>query len=106
VQSIEVAGDAYQVGRGLGDAAARAIRETVVHLARFRALARDWSGSDRLKALLGAAREAYPEYVREIEGIADGAGIAFDDIFCGTVAATFQAGAISATQTARDAPPS
>jgi hypothetical protein len=81
VQSIEVAGDAYQVGRGLGDAAARAIRETVVHLARFRALARDWSGSDRLKALLGAAREAYPEYVREIEGIADGAGIAFDDIF-------------------------
>ena len=81
VKSIEVAGDAYQVGRGLGEAAARAIRETVVNVERYRALERDWSGSDRLKALLSAARQAYPEFLREIEGIADGAGVDFDAIF-------------------------
>ena len=81
MQSIEVAGDAFQVGRGLGEAAARAIRETVLNVTRFQALKRDWSGSDRLAALLGAARAAYPEYLREIEGIADGAGVDFDDIF-------------------------
>ncbi len=81
MKSIEVAGDAYQVGRELGEAAARTIRETVVHVERYQALKRDWSGSDRLMALLGAARQAYPEFLREIEGIADGAGADFDDIF-------------------------
>jgi hypothetical protein len=81
VKSIEVAGDAYQVGRGLGEEAAGAIHETVVNVERYRALKRDWSGSDRLTALLAAARQAYPEFLREIEGIADGAGVGFDDIF-------------------------
>jgi hypothetical protein len=81
VHRLEVAGDAYQVGRGLGEAAVRTIREIVPQLARFQAIKRDWSGSDRLKALLGASREAFPDYVREIEGIADGAGADFDDIF-------------------------
>ena len=38
MKSMEVAGDAYQVGRALGQAAARAFHDTVVHLGRFRAL--------------------------------------------------------------------
>jgi hypothetical protein len=81
LKSIEVAGDSYQVGRGLGEAAARAFHETVVNVERYKVLKRDWSGSARLKSLLAAARQSYPEYVREIEGIADGAGAGFDDIF-------------------------
>jgi hypothetical protein len=81
LKSIEVAGDAYQVGRGLGEAAAPAFHETVVNVERYKELKRHWSGSERLKALLAAARQAYPDYVREIEGIADGAGADFDDIF-------------------------
>lgn len=81
MKSIEVAGDAYQVGCGLGEAAARAFHETVVNVERYKALKRDWAGSERLKALLAAARHAYPEFLREIEGIADGAGADFDDIF-------------------------
>jgi hypothetical protein len=80
-KSIEVAGDAYQIGRGLGEAAARAFRETVVEVERYRVLKRDWSGSERLMTLLGAARQAYPDYLREIEGIADGAGASFEDVF-------------------------
>jgi hypothetical protein len=81
VREIEVGGDAYQLGRGLGEAAATAIREIVPRLARFQSLESEWAGSDRLRALLGAAREAFPEYVREIEGIADGAGVGFETMF-------------------------
>ena len=81
MKSIVIAGDAYQVGRGLGEAAAGAIRDTVMNVERFQALKRDWSGSDRLTALLSAARQVYPEFLREVEGIADGAGVDFDDIF-------------------------
>lgn len=81
MQRIEVAGDPYQVGFGLGAAGARAIREIVPRLARYQALVREWSESERLSALLGAARETYPDYVREIEGIADGARVDFAHLF-------------------------
>lgn len=81
MRSIEVGGDAYQIGRGLGEAAAGAFREIVPQLARYLALEREWAGSDRLRGLLGAARGAFPEYVREIEGMADGAGIDFESMF-------------------------
>ena len=81
MQTIDVSGDPYQVGRALGEAAAESIRACVPRLARFRTLARAWSGSARLEALRDAARDAYPEYLREIEGIADGAGVAFADVF-------------------------
>lgn len=81
VKSIEVSGDPYQVGYGLGEAAARTIRETVLTVERYKLLKRDWSTSDRLKSLLAATRQAYPDFLREIEGIADGAGARFHDIF-------------------------
>ena len=42
VKSIEVAGDAYQVGYGLGEAAARTIHETVLNVERYKSLMRDW----------------------------------------------------------------
>lgn len=81
MHSIEVTGNAYEVGRALGEAGTRAFHEIVVHLERFRTLKREWSGSDRIAALAGAARDAYPEYVREIEGIADGVGVDFGELF-------------------------
>ena len=78
---LTAGGDAYEVGRALGEAAAPALREVVPGLERFRALMREWSGTDRVRALEAAARAAWPRYVREIEGIADGAGVAFDVVF-------------------------
>ncbi len=80
-RTVAAGGDAYAIGRALGEASARALREIVPATARFRALAREWRGSDRVRALEAAARGAWPRYVREIEGIADGAGIAFDTAF-------------------------
>lgn len=81
LRALAASGDAYAVGRVLGEASAVALREVVPAIGRFRALMRDWSGTDRLRSLESAARAAWPRYVREIEGIADGAGIAFDTVF-------------------------
>ena len=81
LRTIAASGDPYAIGRVLGDAAAPALRDVAPTLDRFRALMREWSGSDRVRSLEAAARAAWPQYVREIEGIADGAGVAFDTLF-------------------------
>ena len=80
-QTLSASGDAYAVGRVLGEASARAVRDVVPATGRFQALMREWRGTDRLRALEAAARAAWPRYVREIEGIADGAGIGFETAF-------------------------
>ena len=81
LRALAAGGDAYAVGRALGEASAGALREVVPAIGRFQALMREWSGTDRLRSLESAARAVWPRYVREIEGIADGAGIAFDTVF-------------------------
>ena len=78
---LTVRGGAYAVGRALGESSARALREVVPALDRFRTLRCEWSGSDRVRSLEAAARAAWPNHVRAIEGIADGAGIAFEEAF-------------------------
>ena len=80
-RALSAGGDAYAIGRTLGEAAATALRDVVPAIGRFQALMRDWSGTDRLRGLEAAARAAWPRHVREIEGIADGAGAAFDTVF-------------------------
>ena len=79
--SLAASGDAYVVGRALGAASANALREVVPALDWFQSLRREWSGTDRVRSLEAAARTVWPRYVREIEGIADGAGIAFETAF-------------------------
>ena len=79
--TLSTGGDAYSVGRALGEASAHALREVVPTLDRFQALQQEWSGTDRVRSLEAAARAAWPRYVRELEGIADGAGVAFDTVF-------------------------
>ena len=81
LRALAASGDAYAVGRTLGEASASALREVVPAIGRFQALMREWQGTDRLRSLESAARAVWPQYVREIEGIADGAGIAFDTVF-------------------------
>ena len=79
--TVTAGGDAYTIGRALGEASTRALREIVPATGRFQALVREWRGSDRVRALEAAARAAWPQFVREIEGIAHGAGIAFETVF-------------------------
>ena len=79
--TLSTGGDAYSIGRALGEASANALREVVPALGRFEALRREWWGTDRVRSLEAAARAAWPRHVREIEGIADGARVAFDTVF-------------------------
>ena len=78
---VSARGDARAVGRAIGKASASALRDVVPATGRFRALVREWRGTDRLRALEAAARTAWPRYVQEIEGIADGAGVPFETVF-------------------------
>lgn len=79
IQRLTISGGPYEIGHTLGRAGAAAIRDVIPALAEYRGLRR-WRGSDRLRRLEDAARSAYPAYVRELEGLADGAGAAFDDL--------------------------
>jgi len=81
LSTLIVSGDAHAIGRALGEASAAALRDVVPAIGRFQALRREWRGTERLRALEAAARSAWPQYVREMEGMAQGAGVAFETVF-------------------------
>ncbi|MER9593124.1 C45 family peptidase [Mesorhizobium australicum] len=81
ISRVRAKGDAFSIGFALGQASASGFRERALGTEQFRALDARWRGSDYLKTLESAARAAYPRYVREIEGIAAGAGQDFETVF-------------------------
>ena len=81
LRTISASGDPYAIGRALGAAAAPALHDVAPALDWFQSLIREWSGTDRARALEAAARATLPQYVRELEGIADGADVPFDTLF-------------------------
>jgi hypothetical protein len=81
IRRVSAEGDAFSIGVALGQAAAQDIRERVFITEEFQALKARWLGSDYLRHLEDAARCAYPSYLREIEGIAAGAGQSFETMF-------------------------
>ncbi|MCY4285221.1 MAG: C45 family autoproteolytic acyltransferase/hydrolase [Thiotrichales bacterium] len=81
LSTLTASGDAHAIGRALGEASAAALRDIVPTIGRFQALMREWRGTERLRALEAAARSVWPQYVREIEGLAHGAGVAFETVF-------------------------
>jgi len=78
---VEARGDHYAIGVALGEAAADALREIVPAIARFKALKTNLAAGHALDELESAARRAFPEFMREIDGIADGAGVDFKDVW-------------------------
>lgn len=81
IHHTAVRGDAYAVGRGLGEAVRPHMTAVTGASAEFRELDERWRGSALVRDLLAAARSAFPAYVRELEGMADGAGVDFDTLF-------------------------
>jgi len=81
IRRVEATGDPFAIGVALGRAAAADIRERSFATEEFRALKAKWLGTDYLGHLEAAARANYPQYLREIEGIAEGAGEAFETLF-------------------------
>ncbi|MEK9755176.1 MAG: C45 family peptidase [Rhodospirillaceae bacterium] len=81
IRRVAAKGDAFAIGQAMGRAAAADIRERSFVTTEFKALKARWLGSDYLGRLEAAARNHYPAFVREIEGIADGAGLDFPSVF-------------------------
>ncbi len=81
LSTLAASGDPHAIGRALGEASAAALRDIVPTIGRFQALMREWQGTERLRALEAAARSVWPQYVRELEGMAHGAGVAFETVF-------------------------
>jgi hypothetical protein len=78
LQVIEARGDNYVCGRAYGTSARRNIRyrlEQFVDDDDFEA------GMDKLRAVHATCERRYPQYLREIEGIADGAGVDYWKLF-------------------------
>lgn len=80
LRHIEARGDPFEIGVAIGREGSRSFREVVRNLARYRAL-QAFRGGDRLAAIEAASRRAFPDLMREIDGIAEGAGASFEDIF-------------------------
>lgn len=81
ITRVEASGGPFAIGKTLGRAAGDAVRAHVFVHAEFLELNARWAGSEYLGALEAAARAAYPDFVREIEGIAAGAELDFATIF-------------------------
>lgn len=79
LQHISIDGDPYALGVALGKQGGAAFRDTVCNLDRFQAL-QSWRGSDRVSAIEAASRDAFPDLMREMDGIAAGADADFQDI--------------------------
>jgi hypothetical protein len=80
LRHIRADGDPFAVGFAIGREGGTAFREVVRNLARYRAL-QPMRGSGRLAEIEAASRRAFPELMREIDGIADGAEVPFEDVF-------------------------
>lgn len=81
VEVIEAAGSHYDIGHAVGKAAARQLRYAV---ASYRGILKEegWSAPWTLPhAYLQAARERFPHFVEEIEGLAAGAALSFEELF-------------------------
>jgi|LGVF01.2.fsa_nt_gb predicted choloylglycine hydrolase len=81
LKHVEISGSHYEVGVALGMLSGEAIRTVVPEMERIKLLRSLWLGSDRLKQIEAAARAAFPQYMREMDGIAEGAEVPFEDIF-------------------------
>ncbi|UCD77713.1 MAG: hypothetical protein JSW26_20185 [Desulfobacterales bacterium] len=72
--------DHYQAGYIIGQRSRQIMHEYVLASKPWQSL-KAWIGSDRLKYMEDAARAAFPRYVDELAGIADGCKLPFSQIF-------------------------
>jgi len=84
LQVVEVSGKPYDMGRQAGRKCApkaRAYRKTIAESIKYYT-GMSWEHAvGQSKLYLPYAKEFYPDYIEELEGYADGAGIAFQEAF-------------------------
>jgi hypothetical protein len=77
---IEAKGDPFEIGHALGRRGGAAFRGIVQNLERYRALS-PFLGGERMAAIEACSRRAYPALMREMDGMAEGAEVGFDELF-------------------------
>jgi isopenicillin-N N-acyltransferase-like protein len=83
---VRVAGNYEQMGGQIGEACVEQVRHSIQNARNliegaYADLQLTWEGAIiQAKKYLPFAQECYPQYVRELEGMAEGAGVSFDDI--------------------------
>lgn len=80
LKHVAFSGSHFEIGVALGQLSAEAIRTVVPQIERVRVLQEAWAGTDHIRQMEAAARAAFPGYMREMDGIAEGAGVPFEDI--------------------------
>jgi hypothetical protein len=80
IRYLEIAGDHHALGRQLGRASAAFMHDRLVQRSGWKSV-QARSDSEACWAMEEAARRHFPEYVREIEGLAAGAELPFEAVF-------------------------
>ncbi len=83
---IRISGSHREMGRQIGEATASRVQHSLENARNLVAMAYDqlqlnWEGAIiQSKKYIPFAQERYPQYVEELLGIAEGAGVSFDDL--------------------------
>jgi isopenicillin-N N-acyltransferase-like protein len=83
---IQVSGSHREIGRQIGEACAMQVRHSIENAQALLNKAYDqleltWNGAQiQSRKYMPFAQERYPQYVEELMGIAEGAGVSFDDV--------------------------
>ncbi|MBL4666874.1 MAG: hypothetical protein JKY04_05805, partial [Sneathiella sp.] len=81
LKTITASGDPYSIGHTIGKAIAGTVHSVTVHTEELVEAEQKWHGTDYLDKLLKAARQTFPHFVRELEGMSEGMGIPFERAF-------------------------
>lgn len=80
-KTISASGAPYDLGRMIGKATREAVHRVSIHNPEQMATEQRWSGSDYVDQLIAATRHAFPQYIAEMQGMADGMDIPFKRVF-------------------------
>ncbi len=78
---IHVTGSYYEVGLQIGQNSKEAMHNIVQPLQRFQFLKKNYADCAALQKMKERAQTLFPKYCEELQGIADGAEMSFDDVF-------------------------
>lgn len=82
IPMIEARGSHREVGLQIGQQCQMQIQETLANLRNDLPVDVTWEAMlQQSKLYLGFSAEIYPQYIEELEGIAEGANVSFDEIF-------------------------
>lgn len=81
LKTITAMGDPYSLGRSIGEAIAPVVQQVTIRNEEMVITEEIWTGSDYVDQMMAASRHEFPQYVRELEGMADGMGISYERAF-------------------------